>query len=186
MERGTSSFGGDIVWRPTPQDIERSHLHRFMQEHGLDGFSHLMDRSTGDVAWFTDAVLKYLDVRFQQPYDRVVDLSEGMALPRWCVNGRLNITVSCLDKWADDPVTANRAAVIWEGEEGTTRTLSYAELRGEVNRCVNALRELGLGPGDAIGLHMPMCLEIVIALLGLLSLASFLRSPGERSGLRRS
>jgi acetyl-CoA synthetase len=61
----------------------------------------------------------------------------------------------------------DRPALIWEGEEGATRTLTYGELAAEVNRCANALRALGLGVGDAVGLFMPMTPEIAVALLAI-------------------
>ncbi len=161
------SFGGEIVWRPTPDTIARSHLTRFMHAHGIGSYDELMARSTADVAWFTDAVLKYLDVRFRVPYTQVLDLSDGIEWPCWCVGGRLNIIDNCVDKWADDPATRGRPALIWEGEEGATRTLTYGDLAAEVNRCANALRALGLGLGDAVGLFMPMTPEIAVALLAL-------------------
>ena len=101
---------------------------------------------------------KYLDIRFRVPYDQVVDLSDGIEWPRWCVGGRLNIADNCVDRWANDPAARDRPAIIWEGEEGTTRTLTYAELAAEVNRCANALRSLGIGLGDAVGLFMPCLL----------------------------
>ena len=138
-----------------------------MQRHGLDSFEVLMERSTADVAWFTGAVLEYLDIRFQKPYERVVDLSAGMPFPTWCPGAELNITTNCLDKWLEDTHTRDRPALIWEGEEGESRTLSYADLTAEVNRCANALRSLGLGKGDAIGIHMPMTPEIVVAVLAI-------------------
>jgi len=163
----TQTFGGRIVWRPTSDHIQRSHLHAFMQRHGLDSFEVLMERSTADVAWFTGAVLEYLDIRFQKPYERVVDLSAGMPFPTWCPGAELNITTNCLDKWLEDTHTRDRPALIWEGEEGESRTLSYADLTAEVNRCANALRSLGLGKGDAIGIHMPMTPEIVVAVLAI-------------------
>lgn len=161
------TFGGEIVWRPTPDTIERSNLTRFMRRHGIGSWDELMARSTSDVAWFTDAVLEFLDVRFRVPYTQVVDLSNGIEWPRWCVGGRMNIVDNCVNKWAADPNTRGRPALIWEGEEGTTRTLTYGELAAEVNRCANALRGLGLGKGDAMGLFMPMTPEIVIALLAI-------------------
>ena len=72
----SASFGGEIVWRPTPAHVERAHLTAFMRQHGIADFNELMQRSTQDVAWFTDVVLKYLDIQFYQPYSQVVDLSE--------------------------------------------------------------------------------------------------------------
>ncbi len=164
------SFGGDIVWRPTRDYINRSHLKKFMDLHGLDSFEALRQRSTTDVAWFTDALLKYLDIEFQQPYTQVVDLSRGIAWPRWCVGGKLNIVYNCVDKYQKDSKLARRPAVIWEGEEGSTRTLTYSDLYLEVNHCANMLRLYGFGKGDAIGLFMPMTPEIVIALLAIVKI----------------
>ncbi len=159
-------FGGEIVWRPTPEYIDNSNLKRFMEAHGLADFEALMQKSTQDIAWFWDTVLKDLDIEFYEPYERVVDLSAGIQWPRWCVGGKLNIVHNCLDKWLDTPVQ-NRVALRWEGEEGQTRLLSYRDLWAAVNQCANALRGLGLGKGDAIGLYMPMTPEIVIALLAI-------------------
>ena len=161
------TFGGEIVWRPTPDTIERSRLTHFMRQHGIGSWDELMARSTSDVAWFTDAVLDYLDIRFRVPWSQVVDLSDGIEWPHWCVGGRMNIVDNCVDKWAADPATRDRPALVWEGEEGATQALTYGDLAAEVNRCANALRALGLGAGDAIGLFMPMTPEIVIALLAV-------------------
>ncbi|MEW5830084.1 MAG: AMP-binding protein [Chloroflexota bacterium] len=166
-------FGGNIVWRPTPQHIEQANLTRFMRRHGLSDFNELMRRSTTDVTWFTEAVLEFLDIRFARPYSQVVDLSGGIQTPRWCVGGKMNIVHNLLDKWVQtSEVSAtsevsDRLAVIWEGEAGETRTLTYRQLYQEVNRAANALRSLGLGKGDAVGLFMPMTPEIVIAMLAV-------------------
>ena len=113
----STSFGGDIVWRPTPEIIARSHLKKFMAAHGIAGFDDLLARSTSDVAWFTDAVLKYLNILFQKPYTAVVDLSNGIAWPQWCVGGRLNIAYNCVDKYYGTE-TQERLAIIYESEEG--------------------------------------------------------------------
>ena len=164
---GTFPFSGDIVWEPTPDYVERSHLKSFMSRFGLESYPDLVKRSTSEVEWFTRSVLEYLDIEFQQPYSQVVDLSQGIQRPVWCVDGRLNIVHNCVDKWAADSQTCDRVALIWEGEEGQTRSLSYADLAREVNRCANALRELGFGKGDAIGLYLPMIPEIVIALMAI-------------------
>jgi acetyl-CoA synthetase len=161
------TFGGEIVWRPTPEYIDRSNLKRFMNRYGLTSFDDLQKRSTDDVAWFTDAILNFLDIRFRRPYSQVVDMTSGIQRPTWCVDGKLNIVHNCVDKWAADPVTRDNLALIWEGEESDTRTLTYGELASEVNRCANALRSIGLGRGDGIGLHMPMTPEICVALLAI-------------------
>ncbi len=160
-------FGGEIVWHPDEDYIEHANLTTFMRQYSLKDFNELMDRSTEDVSWFTDAVLEFLDIQFYQPYSQVVDLSEGIQLPKWCVDGKMNIVHNCVDKHVKTKDTASRPAVIWEGEEGDTETLTYFKLHEQVNKVANALRLLGLGKGDAIGLFMPMTPEIVIALLAV-------------------
>ncbi len=159
-------FGGKIVWHPTPEILERANLTRFMRLHGITDFTQLIQRSTQDVAWFTRSLLEFLDIRFSKPYDQVLDLSAGIAWPQWCVGGEMNIVHNCLDKYAGTEVEG-RDALIWEGEQGDTRTLNYGDLQRKVNQAANALRSLGLGKGDAIGLFMPMTPEIAVALLAI-------------------
>jgi acetyl-CoA synthetase len=159
-------FGGEIVWRPSPEYIERAHLTRFMRLHGIPVFDQLMKRSTEDVAWFTEAILDYLDIQFSSPYTRILDLSRGIAWPEWCVGGKMNIIHNCLDKYIGTPVE-QKVALVTEGENGDICTFTYGELNKQVNRAANALRSLGLGKGDAIGLFMPMGCEITVAMLAI-------------------
>jgi acetyl-CoA synthetase len=157
----------NLVWRPSADYIEKSNLRKFMEIHGIKSVKELQRRSVEDISWFTDAVIKFLGIDFRKPYSKVVDLSDGIQFPVWCVDGKLNITRNCVDRWASDEKSRNRAAVIWEGEEGSISTLSYRELAEQVNRCANAFRSLGLGKGDVIGLFMPMIPETVVALLAI-------------------
>ncbi|MGE5137965.1 MAG: AMP-binding protein, partial [Rudaea sp.] len=157
-------FGGEIVWRPTREQVENSNLQDFMSRHSFSSYDEFFLRSTDDIAWFWNTVIKDLDIQFYEPYANVVDLSEGNSWPRWCVGGVMNIVHNCVDKYAGTRKEEQRA-IIWEGEEGQTRTLTYGELYREVNRMANGLRALGLGKGDVIGLFMPMTPEIVVALL---------------------
>jgi acetyl-CoA synthetase len=157
----------DFVWLPAPADVERTHLARFMRLHGLADLAGLQARSTTDVSWFTNAIIAYLDIRFQQPYRAVLDVSGGVQFPQWCVGGQLNIVYNCVDKWLADAATADRAAIEWEGEDGRRASLTFRALAANVNRCANALRSLGLGKGDAIAIHLPMTPQIAIALLAI-------------------
>ena len=132
-------FGGEIVWRPSPEQIGQANLTRFMHAHDLNNFDELLERSTQDVAWFTDALLKYLEIQFYQPYSQVVDLSSGIAWPRWCVDGKLNIVHNCLDKYIGTPRVnttgqEDQLALIWEGEEGSVRNLTYGSCTARSTR----------------------------------------------------
>ncbi|HEY2589656.1 MAG TPA: AMP-binding protein [Tepidisphaeraceae bacterium] len=160
---------GEIVWRPTPELIEASQLTRFMRRNGIGTLGELMSRSTSDIAWFWDAVLKELGIRFAHPYSRVVDLTGGIERPRWCIDGQMNIIDNLLDRYAGT-ATDRRVAIRFEEEAGTGRTLTYAELREAVNRAANGLRSLGLKRGDVIGVCMPMVPETVVAMLAILKI----------------
>ena len=162
-------FGGKFVWHPTPELIAQSNLQRFVNKHGLGSYDELMRKSTTDIAWFWGTVLRDLDIQFYKPYSRVVDLSEGKPWARWCVDGEMNVVHNMLDKYAGTP-TNEKIAIKSETENGTNRTLSYKELREEVNKMAGALRSLELGKGDAIGVFMPMVPEIVIAMLAIIKI----------------
>jgi acetyl-CoA synthetase len=166
MSEPSFDFGGEIVWRPTPELIAQSRLKQFMDEQGLTSFDELWRRSTTDLDWFWNAVLHSLDIQFYKPYSQVVDLSKGIEWPQWCVGGMMNIVHNCLDKRIGTPAE-NKIALIFESEDGSTHTYTYGQLYQEVNKTANALRSIGLGKGDVIGLFMPMIPEIVIALLAI-------------------
>jgi acetyl-CoA synthetase len=171
MDDGRFEFGGEVVWYPTPAQAARSRLQQFIDKHGCRDYADLVRRSITDIRWFWDAVIGDLGIEFYAPYSEILDLSRGLAWPRWCVGGELNIVHNCLDKWMGTP-TATRLAVRWEGEEGIARTLTYGELAQAVNRCANGLCSLGVQPGDRIALFLPMCPEIVVAFFAIVKVGA--------------
>ena len=166
-------FGGEVAWRPTPEYRERSRLAAFIARHRLANLDDLLQRSANDPGWFWRAVLDDLGIEFYEPYREVLDVSRGIAWPQWCVGGRLNIVHNCLDKWIGTS-TAHKPAVRWEGEDAATRTLTYADLYREVNRCANALRALGVEKGDRVALFMPMCPELIVAFFAAIKIGAII------------
>ncbi len=160
------SFGGEFIWHPSADYIKDAHLTRFMLQEKIADFDTLMQRSTSDVAWFTEAVLQYLDIQFHTPYQNILDLSKGIAWPQWVVGGKMNIVHNLLDKYIGSEIE-HRTALITEDENGEVCSFTYGELYRRVNQAANALRSLGLGAGDAVGLYMPMTCEIVVAMLAI-------------------
>lgn len=156
-----------VVWQPTPEYVEGSNLWRFMQAHGIRDYSELLRRSEEDIRWFWDAFIRFAGFEFYEPYREVLDLSGGLPWPKWFVGGKINIAHNFVDKWAANPETAARPALIWEGEDGETRTYTFAELNREANRFANTLQALGVQKGDRVALYMPMIPETVIALYGI-------------------
>ena len=109
-------------------------------------------------------MIEDLDIAFYRPYDAILDTSRGIPWSRWFVGGSINLAHQCLDRHARSS-RRDRAAVIWEGEDGTVRRLSYAELHAETCRLAGAMRRLGIGRGDRVGLFLPMVPEAVVAFL---------------------
>src|SRR5262249_6090227 len=134
-----------------------------MRAAGARGIDDLRRSSVDDIAGFWDLVVRDLDLRFRTPYTRVLDDSDGIEWARWFVHGRVNVTEACVDRWREDPASAGRPALVAESEAGEVRVLSFRELGEEVDRLTGALRALGVGPGDPVGVFMPMVPEAVVA-----------------------
>jgi len=109
MSTNTFPFGQEVAWQPNAEWIAQSNLQRFMDRHGIDSYDALMSRSVEDIGWFWDAVMKDLDIRFEQPYSQIVDLSDGAPFARWCLDGQMNIIHNCLDQWQSTPTAAEPA-----------------------------------------------------------------------------
>ena len=83
---------------------------------------------------------------------------------KWFVGGKLNVAYNCVDRHAHS-ARRNKAAIIWEGEPGDSRVLTYGMLEREVNRFANALKSLGVAKGDRVAIYMGMVPELAIAML---------------------
>ena len=83
---------------------------------------------------------------------------------QWFVGGKINVSTNCLDRHLTTR-RKNKAAIIWEGEPGDTRTLTYADLHREVCKCANVLKKLGVVKGDRVIIYMPMIPELPVAML---------------------
>ena len=175
-----------IAWTPTPDVIERSRLTQFMRQVGVATWEELYAYSINDVERFTEEVLKFLDIKFDPPYEKLLDTTDGIEFPKWFtspqrrgdaesepgaiatefLSGGLNITEMCLDRWQTDEMK-DQPAVIWEGEEGEVETVSYSDLLGRSKSYARLLRASGIQKGDAVVIHLPMMVETVIALLAI-------------------
>ena len=157
---------GDVIWEPSPEVIARSRLKQFMDRHDIATFRDLLKRADADIEWFWDAAIKDVGISFYRHYDKVVDLSEGKPWAKWWRGARMNIVQSCLDRHRDKEFH-DKKALIWEGEPGEVRTLTYGQLDVEVCKLAGALRRLDVQPGDRVGIFMPMCPEVAISCLAV-------------------
>jgi acetyl-CoA synthetase len=102
------------------------------------------------------------DLVFRTPWSQLLEWKSPHA--QWFKGATLNITESCLDRHLATK-TRDQAAILWEGESGATRSLSYAELHQQVLACTAALRSLGLQKGDRVAIYMGMVPEVVVGML---------------------
>jgi len=100
-------------------------------------------------------------IHWQKPFTRVLDDSAAPNY-RWFTDGELNVSVNCLDLHLTE--RADKTAIIFEGEAGDVRKLTYGQLHAEVSRCANSLRALGIEPGDRVVIYMPLVPEAVVAM----------------------
>ena len=157
---------GDIVWRPAANAAQRCRIGRFMSAIGVGSYDELVRRADADPAWFVDAVMRHCGLRFIRPYRQVLDASGGLPWPKWCVGGTTNVCLNALERHVATDA-AGRDAVVWTGEDGAVRRMSYRELDAETRRLAAILRALGLGSGDPIALHMAMVPEAIAAFLAV-------------------
>ncbi len=127
---------------------------------GIEEYERLYRKSMDDPDGFWSDVAK--ELHWFEPWSRVLEWKAPHA--KWFVGGKTNLSYNCLDRHLGT-ARQNKAAIIWEGEPGERRTLTYQELHREVSRFAAGLTSLGVRAGDRVGIYMPMVPEIAIALL---------------------
>jgi len=149
-----STLRENRVFPPPAEFAAKAHI------KSLAEYETLYKQSIQDPEAFWANVAK--DLHWFKPWDKVLEWNLPNA--KWFVGGKLNLSYNCVDRHALG-ARANKTALIWEGEPGEVRRLTYAELHVEVQKFANALRSLGIQKGDRVAVYMGMCPELAIALL---------------------
>ena len=149
-----STLREDRVFPPPPEFSAHAHI------KSLEEYETLYKQSIEDPEAFWAGVAK--ELHWFKPWDKVLEWNLPSA--KWFVGGKLNLSYNCVDRHALSQ-RANKTALIWEGEPGEVRRLTYAELHVEVQKFANALKSLGIKKGDRVAVYMGMTPELAIALL---------------------
>jgi acetyl-CoA synthetase len=144
------------LFHPPTEFSQKAHI------KSLEEYRQIYDRAKADPLKFW-AELAEQELHWFQKWDTVLDWQDP-PFAQWFVNGKINISYNCLDRHLET-WRRNKAALIWEGEPGDSRTLTYAQLHREVCQFANALKQLGVQKGDRVGIYMPMIPEAAIAML---------------------
>lgn len=168
----------EVVWRLDRAGLERSVTARFLARHGIDGYDELVARSMAEPDWFWGDVPDFLGLPFDRRWTRVRDDGRGTPWTTWYVDGSINLSAACLDRWADDPDHVGRTALITEAEDGTTTEATFGELRARVAGLAGALADgCAVRRGDRVaimaGLGDAVVAFLAVARLGAVAVPIF-------------
>jgi acetyl-CoA synthetase len=150
----TSVLKEDRLFQPSADFVARARI------QGLDAYDRLWQRAKDDPEAFWAEQAESL--QWSKRWDNVLVWNEPHA--QWFAGGNLNVSANCIDRHLAGP-RRNKAAIIWEGEPGDSRVLTYQMLHREVCKFANVLKGQGIRAGDRVTLYMPMVPELAIAML---------------------
>jgi len=142
------------IFPPPISFSEQAHIKSF------DEYQQIYAEAEKDTEGFWASAAE--DLHWFRKWDTILEWNEPHA--KWFVGGKINVSYNCLDRHLD-AWRRNKAAIIWEGEPGETRTLTYRQLHSEVCKFANVLKKLGVEKGDRVALYMPLVPELAIAML---------------------
>jgi len=154
--------GAPPAWAPSREFIDTTNIAWLMRRAGVDSYEALHSWSARNREAFWALAIERLDIRFQRPFSRVMDLSLGVETPRWLPDARLNIVESCFAAASGSP------AIIFQGEGGGLGVMSVGELEALTGRVASNLVRCGFKPGDALAIILPMTAESVAIYLGII------------------
>jgi acetyl-CoA synthetase len=175
----SNTITSEVIWKPSGQYM-KSRVADFMQLHGIKDWQELVARSNRDTEWFWNSAMDFMGVQWHKPYTQLKDESKGFPWTEWFIGGELNIAANILDFHLEkgkkagcrEAVGKDHPAMIWEGEDGRSRKLTYGELNHLSGQVAQTLLDLGVKAGDAVGLYMPMIPEVVAVLFGCLKIGA--------------
>ncbi len=149
------------MWSPSAEQLGAANVARLARRLGCENYPELHRVSVEEPDRFWHAVVDDLGIPLAQDWDAVLDDTRGPEWTTWFLGARLNVAEACVHRWARE--TPDREAAVWAPEAGERLALTWAELSHEVRRLAQALRDLGVGEGDAVGTFLPMAPEAAIA-----------------------
>jgi len=134
-----------------------------MKKHGISSFEELSKKAIDDLEWFWESVDKDIVIVWDIPYTKTLDISKGIAWPKWFVGGKTNIYKSTVEKFTKK--NPQKIAYYFESEDGVKSKISYSELDSKISKLANGLRSLGVKKGDVIAIYLPMIEEAILSIL---------------------
>jgi acetyl-CoA synthetase len=150
----SSTLRENRVFPPPPEFAAKAYIRSVAE------YEEIYARSIADPEAFWEDIAR--ELHWFEPWTKTLDWNEPWA--KWFVGGKINISYNCLDRHVKNG-KKDKTAIVWEGEPGEIRKLSYEELLTDVQRFANALKSLGIGNGDRVAVYMGMTPELAVAIL---------------------
>jgi acetoacetyl-CoA synthetase len=155
-----------ILWEPSDERRRSSAMYRFMQQQGFDDYDSLYRWSIEESADFWQALCDFCDIRFTKPPATILQRPDNIMDAGWFQGGELNYAEHLLRH------RGGRDALVFYGEDGARRAISFDELRASVAGIAAGLRRAGIEKGDRVGGYLPNCPEAIIAMLAASSIGA--------------
>jgi acetyl-CoA synthetase len=153
----------DVMLRETRRFPPQPEFQSTAYIKSLEEYKRLYEWSVTDPEGFWSKIAEE-NITWQKRWERILDYDFSVPFVRWFMGGKLNASYNCLDRFVNTPLK-NRAAIIWESDDGRCRTFTYQQLYHEVNRFSNVLRKKGVKKGDRVTIYLPMVPELPISML---------------------
>ena len=150
------------AWVPSREFIKTTNMDWLKNQAGVASYDELHQWSVENRETFWRLVIERFGIRFQTPFSRILDLSQGTEAPNWLVGAQLNIVESCFAAPADSP------AIIHQSETNELKITTVSELATLTNQVAINIKRLGFKPGDALAIIMPMTAEAIAIYLGII------------------
>ena len=145
------------VFPPSKEFSAKAHI------KSLAEYETMYKRSVEDPEGFWGEMAEK-NLTWFKKWDKVLDYDFNKPYIKWFSGGKLNVSYNCLDRHINTP-TRNKAAIIWEADDGSYKTYTYQQLFMEVNRFANVLKKNGIKKGDRVNIYLPMIPELAISML---------------------
>ncbi len=166
-----------ILWSPSDKRVQNSAMYRFMKSQSCDSYAELQSWAINNSAAFWQAVCDFGEVRFTKEASVVVHQPGDMTTAEWFKDAELSFPEHVLRQ------TGSRPAIIFRGENGARRALSYDELRSQVASISAGLRDAGVVKGDRVAGFLPNCPEAIVAMLAATSIGAIWSSCSPDFGI---
>jgi len=158
-----------IIWEAPDSIKKKSKLTQFLKYCNVSNYDDLEKKSFSDPGWLWDNVIKFSDLKFYNPYKKILDETKGAPWSKWCVGGTTNIVLNCVDRHKDKDFF-KETFIYSEREDGKESSITYEEFDKQISKVGNSLKINGFKKGNVIALYMPQFIETYIAYFAILKI----------------